>query len=285
MSDDPGFFTRARVAILGLGLMGGSLALALRGQCRELIGIDPDAETIALAARLNLADRLDTSPARLLPEADLVVLAAPVRTILRLLGELGDLHPGAPVVMDLGSTKAEIMRAMNALPARFDPIGAHPMCGKERTSLAQAEAGLYRGAPFALVPLARSGPRARATAEQLVRAAGANPLWLDESAHDRWVAATSHLPYLVSSALAAATPPESAPMVGPGFRSTTRLAAQPPALMLDILDTNRGNILAALGRFRGRLDLLERLLEQGDLAGLQEALADGAACREGILNT
>ena len=157
------------------------------------------------------------------------------------------------------------------------------MCGKERSSLREAEAGLYHGAPFALVPLPRTTPRARLAAEQLAQAAGARPLWLDAATHDRWVAATSHLPYLVSSALAAATPLEAAPLAGPGFQSTSRLAAQPPALMLDVLSTNRDNVLAALRRFRARLDRLESLLEMDNLSDLQSALAEGAAAREEIL--
>ena len=281
--EEPGFFTRARVAILGLGLMGGSLALALRGQVAELIGIDPDAQTLALARELHLADRLSASPAGLLEYADIVVLAAPVRVILSLIEALPDLHPGAPVVLDLGSTKKEIVECMAGLPARFDPLGGHPMCGKERSSLAQAEAGLYRGAPFALVPLPRTSPRARSAAEALALAVGARPLWLDALEHDRWVAATSHLPYLLSSALAACTPLEAAPMAGPGFRSTARLAAQPPALMLDILATNRQNVLGALRRLRNRLDLVDQLLEDEDYPALEGLLAEGMTRRDQIL--
>src|SRR5512142_2192162 len=132
--------SETRVAILGLGLMGGSLALALRGRCAELIGIDPDPAVLDLASRWRLVDRLDAQPARLLPEADVVVLAAPVRAILRLLADLPAAHPGAPVVLDLGSTKGDVLRAMDGLPGRFDPIGGHPMCGKERSSLREAEA-------------------------------------------------------------------------------------------------------------------------------------------------
>jgi prephenate dehydrogenase len=281
--EEPGFFSRARVAILGLGLMGGSLALALRGQVAELIGIDPDAQTLALARELLLADRLSASPAGLLEDADIIVLAAPVRVILSLIEALPDLHPGSPVVLDLGSTKKEIVQHMAGLPPRFDPLGGHPMCGKERSSLAQAEAGLYRGAPFALVSLPRTSPRACSAAETLALVAGAQPLWLDALEHDRWVAATSHLPYLLSSALAACTPLEAAPMAGPGFRSTTRLAAQPPALMLDILATNRQNVLGALRRLRTRVDLFDQLLEAEDYPALERLLAEGVTRRDQIL--
>ena len=248
-----------------------------------MIGIDPDEGTLALARELHLADRLSAGPAGLLEDADIIVLAAPVRVILNLIESLPDLHPSSPVVLDLGSTKKEIVERMAGLPARFDPLGGHPMCGKEHSSLAQAEAGLYRGAPFALVPLPRTSPRARSTAEALALAIGARPLWLDALEHDHWVAATSHLPYLLSSALAACTPLEAAPMAGPGFRSTARLAAQPPALMLDILATNRQNVLGGLRRLRTRLDLFDQLLEAEDYPALERLLSEGAARRDQIL--
>lgn len=281
---EPGFFlAHSTVAILGLGLMGGSLALALRGQAGALIGIDPDPATLELAAQWKLADHLSEEPGNWLAQADLVVLAAPLRAIFTLLDELPALHPGAPVVLDLGSTKVEVVQRMARLPARFDPIGGHPMCGKERSSLVEAEAGLYTGARFALVPLERTTPRARAAASALALAVGARPLWLDAHTHDRWVAATSHMPTLLACALAACTPLEAAPLAGPGFRSTTRLAAQPSGWMLDILATNRANVLDALREVREQVTLLEQRLESADYPALQQLLEQGAASRERIL--
>lgn len=282
----PASLGEARVAILGLGLMGGSLAMALRGRCARLLGIDPDPATLVMARQMGLAECLSADPGELLPGADLVILAAPVSAILRLLGDLPRLHPGRPVVLDLGSTKAEIARAMAGLPERFEPVGGHPMCGKERSSLAEAERGLYLGAPFALTALPNTTLRARQMAESVAEAAGAHPLWLDPETHDRWVAATSHLPYLVASALAAATPAEAAPLVGPGFRSTARLAASPPGVMLDILATNRANLLEALGRFRTSLDRIEACLADAEAGpqALAEVLAQGARRQRTLLD-
>jgi prephenate dehydrogenase len=279
--DDSDFFETPRlkesvVAILGLGLMGGSLALALRGKCAMLIGADPDPRAVELAQARQVVDRASTSPQELLAQADLVVLAAPVGAILALLSALPDLHPGSAAVLDLGSTKGEILRRMEALPARFDPLGGHPMCGKEKSSLLHAEAELYRGAPFALTPLERTSPRVRSLAEQLVQAVGARPLWIDAATHDRWVAATSHAPYLVANALAAATPLEAKPLVGPGLRSATRLAPASLTMMMDILATNQDNVLAALQRFRLALDALEHALSVSDLDDLRAQLALGA---------
>lgn len=272
----PGWLPEARVAILGLGLMGGSLAMALRGRCAVLLGFDPDPGTLDLARRLGIVAQASADPAGILPQADVVVLAAPVRAILSLLRSLPELHPGEAVVLDLGSTKAGIVAEMERLPARFDPIGGHPMCGKETSSLENAEAGLYRGAAFVFTPLERSSEKARVLAGEIARAVGAQPLFLDPHVHDHWVAATSHLPYLVAAALALATPVEASPLIGPGFRSTARLAASSPEVMVDVLATNRENVLACLRGFREQLDVLEATLAGQDEDGLAATLARGA---------
>lgn len=271
------------VAILGLGLMGGSLAMALRGFCRRLIGVDPDAGTLALARQLRLADELALTPDGNLAQADILVLAAPVCVIVELLPRLPDLHPGHPLVLDLGSTKVAILQSMAALPQRFDPLGGHPMTGKEHSSLMQAEAGLFQGAPFVLTALDRTSLQARSLAGQLVLAIGAHPLWLDAETHDRMVSAVSHVPFLAASALAGVTPPEAASIVGPGFRSTTRVAATPTAMMLDILETNRENVLDGLRSLRARLEELETAIEAGDEARLRSLLQEGAGRRAALV--
>lgn len=270
----------SQVAIVGLGLMGGSLALALRDRCQSLLAIDPDPETIALARRRHIVDQIAPDPTVLLPQADVIILAAPVSSILETIDDLPSLHPGSPVVIDLGSSKTPIYQALEALPARFDPIGGHPMCGKETSSLANAEATLFQGAVFAFTPLRRTSPRARTIAEQLARTIGSRPLWVDPATHDQWTAATSHLPYLLASALALATPSEAAPLVGPGFHSTSRLAATSASMMADVLTSNQNNLQEALNRFRDQLDLLESCLISGDTHTLIELLSQSAAKRK-----
>lgn len=260
---EPGFLAGCRVAVLGLGLMGGSLALALHGRVHSLLGSDPDAQAGAYALREQIVERFSTDPAEILPEADLIILAAPVRAILGLINALPAWVPQAAVLIDLGSTKSEICRAYQELPERFDPLGGHPMCGKTDSGLAFAEAGLFVDAPFALTPLPRSSERARRLGEELVHALGARPLWLDAFIHDRWVASTSHLPYLVSLAVALSTAPDAAPMIGPGFRSATRLAASSTVMMQDVLATNRQSVLEAVQRLRNSLQALEEALASG----------------------
>jgi prephenate dehydrogenase len=282
---EPDFIANAHVAILGLGLMGGSLALALRGRCQALDAVDPDPSVLEIARQRKVVDRLSTDPAEILPQADLVILAAPVRAILALIRDLPVLHPGSPVVIDLGSTKTQICQALNELPPRFDPVGGHPMCGKEVGTLVNADPLIYRGAPFAFAPLQHTSLKGRAIAGQLAHALGSHPIWIDPQTHDRWTAATSHLPFLLSATLALATPREAAPLVGSGFRSTARLAATPLSMMLDVLASNRANILDALNDFRRELDRLQAQLEDGDYQALSEALSIAAANQRELVST
>ncbi|WP_322510224.1 prephenate dehydrogenase [Anaerolinea sp.] len=279
------FFRSLRIAIVGLGLMGGSLALALRGRVRAVLGVDTHAPTRQRALEGGAVDAVSADPVDLLPQADVVVLATPVQSILHLLERLPDLHPGRAVVLDVGSTKREILAAMAHLPERFDPLGGHPMCGKEYSSFEHAEADLYQGAAFALCPLERTSVHARRVAESLAQAVGARPLWLDAETHDRWVAATSHLPYLLASALASSVPPQAAPLAGPGYRSTSRLASQSADLMLEVLASNRDHLLASLRRAQLRLDLLAQALEAEDWQSLRALLAESAHQRESLLNS
>lgn len=273
------------VAIVGLGLMGGSLALALRGRVARLYGIDSDQETRTLALERDVVDEVESGGDTILPKAELIILATPICAILEMIEQLPDLHPGSPVVVDIGSTKGEVVEALGKLPERFDPLGGHPMCGKERLSLANADPAIFQGAAFAFTPLQRTSPRARVIAEQLATEVGSRPLWLDPITHDRWTAATSHLPYLIASALSLATPTEVAPLVGPGFRSTTRVAAQKPAMFLDIVKTNRVNLINGISQFRNELDAIQSCLEGGDFDELEVILSHSSAQQRELSGT
>jgi prephenate dehydrogenase len=272
------------VAIIGLGLMGGSLAMALRGHCQRLLGFDPDPDTLELARREGVVDIASSIPEEVLPEADLIIVATPVLAILDWVHRLPDLVTGPAIVFDLGSTKAHICQAMEGLPERFDPIGGHPMAGKEVSGLAHAEADLYRGAVFALTPTSRTSKHARRVVEALVLAVGARPLIIDPATHDVWVAATSHLPYLVSTALSMATPAETAPLIGPGFMGMARLGGSDPGMMADILVTNRRAILEASAHFRKALEFLESALSDRDPGGVEGVLAGGKTKRDNLMD-
>jgi len=252
--------------------MGGSLALGLRGKCAALYGIDPHPPTLALARSQHIVDEADSDTASLLPKADMVILSAPVLSILNLLEQLPSFTPNPSIVMDLGSTKRLVVEAMSRLPGRFDPIGGHPICGREKLSLANAERTLYYSAPFLLTPLERTTPRAISAAYQVIEALGAKPKTLDAVEHDRILASTSHLPFLISSALALATTQEVTPFIGPGFKSASRLAGTPSSMMLGVLQTNRENVLNVLRGMQSQLSEIESVLSSGDFSKLDSLL-------------
>ena len=252
--------------------MGGSLALGLRGKCAALYGIDPHPATLELALSQHIVDFADSDPAKLLPDVDLVILSAPVPAILTLLEQLPSFTPNPCIVMDMGSTKKLIVESMSCLPERFDPIGGHPICGKEKLSLANAERTLYYAAPFLLTPLARTSSRALSAANQIIEALGAKGKTLAAVEHDRILASTSHLPFLISSALALATPNDVASFVGPGFKSTSRLAGTSSSMMLGVLQSNRENVLNALRGMQAELAQIESALSDGDFAKLESIL-------------
>lgn len=284
--DEPGFTTlsNCKVAIVGLGLMGGSLALALRGRCREIVGVSRSPETINFALSNGIIDREATFEASL--DCDLLVLAAPVRTILAQLSQLSQSainHQQSTIVIDLGSTKTQIVSAMQSLPPHFDPIGGHPMCGKESSGITNAEAALYQDKTFVLTPLPRTSPAALALAHELIAVVGSVPFVLPAEEHDALVAVTSHLPYLAATTLVHTAQllddPRLWKVAASGFRDTSRLAASDVTMMLDILLTNRAAILNALTLYIEELDLLAAMIDTGDPDELRAALEPSQAKR------
>ena len=275
--------TDTTLAVWGLGLMGGSLCMALKGKCKKLIGIDPDPEIIKLAKEKNLCDLAATTPQSVLSQANIIILAAPIHGILAQIEELPRYHQGQVMVMDLGSTKNVIQQKMEQLPANFDPIGGHPVCGKENSTLVNADAGLFQNAVFALTPLERTTDKTRSLAARIVKEVGANPLWIDAARHDEWISHSITLPYLAANLLAAVTPSETAPLVGPGFTSTTRLAVQSPEMMLDILTTNQEASLKVVNLLKEELLLFEKNLKSNNIQALEKQFRNGAEHKKNIL--
>ena len=280
----------ARVAIVGLGLMGGSLGMALKARraCREVIGIARRQANVDEAVAMGAVDWGTLDMAKGVAQADLVVLATPVRTVLRQLQEVGPLVPPGCCILDMGSTKGEICRAMTLLPAEVQPVGGHPMCGKEKAGISAAEAGLYEGKTFVLSPLERTSPQAVQLAESLAEAVGSHVLYLEPDEHDRLVAAISHLPYLLSCALVATAERVAErdervwDVAASGFRDTTRLAASDVTMLLDILMTNREAVLAMVEGLQNELTHLAESLRRGDEAGLRSALEAAQQRRTGL---
>jgi prephenate dehydrogenase len=269
----------AHIAIAGLGLMGASLGYDLRGHCRRVTGIVRRSEAIGPALAAGCVDDATLDAPAALAEADIVVLAAPVRAILHQIAVFGPLLKPGAILIDLGSTKTDICRALAALPPHVQAIGGHPMCGKETGGLSAAEPGLYRGCTFVLCPLDRTSAEAQAVVAEMVAFIGARALVLDPARHDRLVAAISHLPYLAACALVdyvsdvAMTDPIVWEVAAGGFRDSSRVAASDVDMLIDILLTNRAAVLASVDRYVERLTGLRAGLAVGDEAGLRAALA------------
>jgi prephenate dehydrogenase len=278
----------SRVAVIGLGLMGGSLAGALRPRCRSITGVARRQETLDVARERNLIDRGTLSMADAAREADIVVLATPVRTILTLLDEIAAFLPAGCLVIDVGSTKGDIARAMALLPETVQPIGGHPLCGREVAGIDAAQPTLFAGHVFALTPLPRTSAPAVELARAIVDAVGAHPLLLDPQRHDRLVAVTSHLPYVVAcslmetAAVAAATDPLLWELKASGFRDTTRLSASDVTMMGDILLTNREAVGRVLEDCALQLGRLAALIAAGDERGLDALLRSARARRRDL---
>lgn len=274
----------AKIAIIGLGLMGGSLALALKGKCAALYGIDSDHATLKLALSRNIIDQADTYPVKLLPQADLIILATPVPAIIDFIHKLPSLLQKPCILLDLGSAKKDIVQAMSSLPENFDPVGGHPICGKEKLGLENADANLFQTAPFVITPLKRTTQRARNVAEQIVSTVGARLIEMDAEEHDRILAATSHFPFLLSSALALSTPQEFASFVGTGFKSTSRLAGTPSHMMLGVLKSNRENVLNAVHTFRISLNEISSALERENYTQLEFLLNQSHTAYQALIS-
>ena len=189
-----------QVGIIGLGLMGGSLAMALRDAqaCGSISGYDADQSTLDQALRRGIIDR----PMDLRGDhVDLLILAVPVNAILDWLFKLPAIFSGPFHVVDVGSTKSQIVTAMDQLPDRISPLGGHPMCGKETSGLTAAAADLYQRCLFVLTPLERTHSTTLEIARDLLNVMEARVLLLDPERHDFLAAAISHVPYLTSIAL------------------------------------------------------------------------------------
>ena len=252
-------------AVIGLGLIGGSLARDLAARGVRVLGFDREAETMRAAAAAGV-ETLDAAAGERLAEAELVVVAVPVTAAAALLAELAPaLAPGC-VGTDLGSTKRSIVRAAEraGLGARF--VGSHPLAGDHRSGWGAGRAGLFAGAPIYLCPTRETTAEAMARVVALWGSLGALPREMDADAHDLQVAWTSHLPQAAASALAGALAAAGwrPDQLGPGGRDATRLAASSPEIWSAISTDNADLLAAALAALEERIATFRRLLLAGD---------------------
>jgi prephenate dehydrogenase len=272
-----------RLSLVGLGLLGGSVAKAARAQkvADEIVAVGRDRARLEPALRDGMVDRISTSLEEGVAGADFCLLATPVATLTALLPAVWQALPPEAVLTDVGSTKAGIVEAAEALARGGRPlafVGSHPMAGSEQSGYAVSRPDLFQGATVILTPTERTDSHA-------VKRVGAFWEALDPVTHDRATAAVSHLPHLVADALVDAVvrmDPRFFEIAGRGFKDTTRIAASDPQMWREIFQENRAGLAEALGAFRAALDELERLINAGDVAAIEAALDRIRRVREGF---
>jgi len=277
-----------RIALVGVGMIGGSLLAAWRqaGLVTTATGFDIEAQAVAEALALGLLDRGAASVADAVADAELVLVATPVGAIRQVFAELAPALPADAVLTDVGSTKSDVIADGRALLgaafARFVPV--HPIAGKELPGVGHAEARLFAGKRVVLTPTAETSPAALATVESLFAGTGARVERMDAAEHDRIFAAVSHLPHLLSFALVAAigAEPQGQRKLGyggAGFRDFTRIAASSPVMWRDICVANRLALGDELRSYRALLDRLQQAVDEGDAAALQRTFELAARLR------
>lgn len=277
------------VTIIGVGLIGASIGLALRQRrlANHVVGVGRRVSSLRKAKACGAVTATTTNLERGVSAAELIVVCTPVETIVqRSLEAAQQARPGT-LITDAGSTKAEIVRALD-LELKHHPdidyVGSHPMAGSEKTGPTHARADLFERRVAVVTPTARSSPSATDKIEQFWRSLGSRVVRLSPGEHDRAVAMISHLPHLVASAVAAATPEEDLPLASTGWLDTTRIAAGDPELWRQILSDNRADILKSLGKFEKVLASFRRALERDDQRKLLQLLEAGKQRREALGN-
>ena len=282
---------RRRITIIGLGLIGGSLGLAIRAAGLpevEVVGHDQRRDAANKARKLGAVDKAEHNLPGAVERAGMVVIATPVLAIREVMEQIAPYLPEGCVVTDTGSTKERVMEwAAELLPPEVSFVGGHPMAGKETPGIDNAEAGLFRERAYCVCPAVDAHEGAVRAVVGMIQLLGAEPMFLEPREHDQYAAAVSHLPLLVSTAmftLLRASPAwgDLAPMASSGFRDLTRLASGDPQMGHDVFLTNREAAIHWLDRMMEELGRYRDLME-GDAEGLLEALATAKLDRDDFI--
>lgn len=265
--------------------MGGSVALAARrrGIAGRILGVDQQGAVLACACRTGLLDEGTLDLAAVAAQADMLVFCTPVNLIpSQVLAAAPVCRPGT-LLTDVGSTKAGIVHEIqDRLPPGIAFVGSHPLAGSDRQGHEHADGRLFENRLVLVTPTDRTDSSAVERTVLFWQALGARVRLMDAEEHDRAVALTSHLPHLVSSALASVLPPELLPLTASGFRDTTRLAGASPALWRSIFQANLPAVLSALERFEHQLQRFRQALSRQDSAALEALLEQGKQIRDAL---
>jgi prephenate dehydrogenase len=281
-----------RLALIGVGLIGGSLARALRdaGHVREVIGYGRGLANLQRAVELGVVDRIETSLSAAVRDADMVVLATPVGSMAEILGAIAPYLAHDAVVTDVGSVKGTIAaEARAALGEKFPGfVPGHPIAGTERTGVEASFSSLFVGRRVVLTPLPETRAEAVARVRAMWQAAGADVVSMSVEHHDAVLAATSHLPHLLAYALVdmLARLDDSREIfayAAGGFRDFTRIASSDPVMWRDISLANHEAIVSMLKKYRAEVDGLIKAVAAGDGARLQTLFEHAKAARDALI--
>jgi len=280
------------VTIIGLGLIGGSIGLALRQGKKpawEIVGYSRRQETVANALSLGAIERGETSLKDAVKQADFVIIATPVLTVKEIFSEIAPHLPSACIVTDTASTKVQVMKwAEEILPPAVDFIGGHPMAGRETYGIQAAEAELFRGCTYCLTSSEKASPKSIDTVIGMVKKLGAIPFFIDAQEHDNLVAGISHLPMLLSTALVSLTTKnpswsKMSKLAASGYHDISRLASGSPEVNAHICLSNKEAIVNWLDKFSQELERYRQLVAGGDKR-LEQAFTDANKARQEWLN-
>lgn len=275
-----------RAVIVGVGLLGGSIGMALRARkiAQKVIGFSPRGNSLASAVSLGAIDQSADSLAEACQGADLAIVCTPVQSIAEFANQCFASMPKGGLITDVGSTKQSIVEAVAQSPASASFVGSHPLAGGEKSGVEHAREGLLNGKLVVITPdRLPPSPLVQCT-EQLWQALGARTLQLSPAEHDSALARTSHLPHILASALAAATPADLLPLAASGWRDTTRVASGGADLWRQILEENRHSVIQVLEEFAGDLQLWLKALRESDGKQLEQLLLEGKQKRDALGN-
>lgn len=273
------------VAIVGVGLIGGSIGLALRRRklARNVVGIGRRKSSLSKALQVGAVSRTTTSMSRGVVDAELTIVCTPVGKIVQHVREVAESCPKQALVTDAGSTKASIVSALGGdLPRGVRFLGSHPLAGSEKTGPENARDDLFENRLVVITPTRSSKTADIDRLTQFWTCLGAEVICKTPQAHDAAVAVTSHLPHLVAAAMAAAVPAGDLPLTGSGWLDTTRIASGDVQLWRQILTDNRAHTLKALGKFEKVLASFRAALEENDSAQVARLLQRGKERRDAV---
>ena len=273
------------VAIVGVGLIGGSIGLALRERklAERVVGVGRHAAALRKAQAIGAVDTTTLSLEQAVAGAELIVVATPITEITAQVRRAAAACPPHALITDVGSTKATIVNSLvEGMPDSIRFVGSHPLAGSEKSGPAAATANLFEGRIVAVTPCRSTPAGAADDVADFWSALGATVFMMSPEQHDAALATTSHLPHLLASLLAGVTPQADRPLAATGWLDTTRIAAGDPELWTQILLDNSKNVLKSLARFEKTMQRAKAAIERGNAKTLRRLLTEAKAIRDAV---